>query len=307
MSDSRPVKVLYIAGFERSGSTLMTKVVGEMEHTFAAAELRGIWHRSFQTNQECGCGKGFRECELWQQIIEDAFGGYDGVDWQWMIDRRPKRRHTPLLLTPGNQPITSRMFKGYIDTLDRLYTSIAKVTDSRVIVDSSKTPLYESVLELAPSIELYVLLLVRNPHGVQSSNLRRVRQGDRMLGMIGTYSVSKSLLEWDALHLTQEMLGIRQRKRYMRMRYEDFVEDPIGNLETIKRFLGEPDLGLPAFEDGKVHLSVNHTVCGNRNRTETGAVPLRLDERWRTDLDDDTRALVRRMTLPLLHRYGYAS
>ncbi|HEX5166499.1 MAG TPA: sulfotransferase [Thermomicrobiales bacterium] len=306
MAVETPVKVLYIAGFERSGSTLLTKVAGELEHTFAAAELRGIWHRSFQTNQECGCGQGFRECDLWQEIIADAYGGYDNVDWQRMIDLRPKRRHTPLLLMPGSQPVIARMFREYIATLDQLYRSIATVTDSRVIVDSSKTPLYAAVLGLAPSVDLRVLLLIRNPHGVQSSNLRRARDGDRMLGTLDTYSVSRSLLEWDALHATQELLGLRQRKRYMRMRYEDFVADPVASIEQIKQFLDEPDIGIPRFKDGTVYLSPNHTVCGNRNRIETGAVPLRLDERWRTDLDADTRTLVRRLTLPLLHRYGYA-
>lgn len=302
---AKPVKVLYVAGFERSGSTLLTKVVGEMQDTFAAAELRGIWHRSFPTNQECGCGAGFRECELWQEIINDAFGGYDEVDWQWMIDNRPKRRHTPLMLMPGSESLVATKFSGYIDVLDRLYASIAKVTGSRIIVDSSKTPLYEYVLALAPSIDVYVLLLVRDPRGVQSSNLRRARQGNRMLKP-ETYSVTKSLLEWDALHITQELLGMRHRKHYMRMRYEDFVQDPIANIEKIKVFLDEPDLALPHFEDDKVYLSTNHTVCGNRNRLETGAVPLRLDERWRTDLDKSTSTLVRRLTLPLLHRYGYS-
>lgn len=306
MSSRNAVKVLYIAGFERSGSTLLTKVLGELQNTFAAAELRGIWHRSFPTNQECGCGQGFRECNLWQEIIHDAFGGYDNVDWQAMIDGRPKRRHTPLLLMPGGQPIVARMFKDYIANLDRLYGSIARVTDSRVIVDSSKTPLYEYVLELAPSVDVYVLLLVRDPRGVQSSNLRRAHSGNRMLRP-ETYSVTKSLLEWDALHVTQELLGIRHRERFMRMRYEDFVQNPVASIEEIKSFLSEPNLGLPLIEHGQVHLNVNHTVCGNRNRIVTGAVPLYLDERWRTDLDEDTRTFVRRLTLPLLHRYGYGN
>lgn len=306
MSASKPVKVLYIAGFERSGSTLLTKILGELDETFAAAELRGIWHRSFPTNQECGCGKGFRECELWQQIIDTAFGGYDNVDWQAMIDGRPKRRHTPLMLMPGGRPIVARMFNDYISNLDKLYTAIATTTQSRVIVDSSKTPLYEFVLGLAPSVDVYVLLLVRDPRGVQSSNLRRAHSGNRMLTP-ETYSITRSLLEWDALHVTQELLGLRNRERFMRMRYEDFVLDPIARIEEIKQFLGEPDLGMPVIEDGQVQLSVNHTVCGNRNRIVTGAVPLRLDERWRTDLDEDTRAFVRRLTLPLLHRYGYGN
>jgi hypothetical protein len=53
-------------------------------------------------------------------------------------------------------------------------------------------------------------------------------------------------------------------------------------------------------------LSPNHTVSGNRNRIVTGAVPLRIDDRWQTELDAQTRTTVTRLTLPLLRRYRYA-
>ncbi len=301
-TDPKRVKVLYIAGFERSGSTLLTKVLGELDETFAAGELRGIWHCSYRDNQHCGCGNAFRDCDLWQRVTEQTFGRFDQVDYQWMLDHRPKRRDTALMLMPGSRKFVAGRFKKYIETLDRLYVSIAESTGSKIIVDSSKTPLYGYVLGLAPSVDLYVLHLVRDPRGTQASNIRRAKAGHRQLQ---NYSVTKSSVLWDMLHVTQELFGRQHQKHYMRLRYEDFIQDPIATVQQIKEFLGEPGIGLPTIEDDKILLEMNHTVSGNRNRVQTGSVPLRLDDRWRTDLDEHTRRRVTRLTLPLLHRYNY--
>lgn len=301
-SDTNRVKVLYIAGFERSGSTLLTKVLGELNKTFAAGELRGIWHCSYRDNQHCGCGSSFRDCDVWQQVTEQTFGGFEHVDYQWMLDHRPRRRDTAVMLLPSGRNLIAQRFRKYIEVLDRLYVSIADVTGSRIIVDSSKTPLYGYVLGLAPSIDLYVLHLVRDPRGTQASNIRRAKAGHRQLQ---NYSVTRSSVLWDVLHVTQELFGRSAQEHYMRLRYEDFIQNPIAAVEQIKKFVGEPYIGLPQIEDDNILLTMNHTVSGNRNRVVTGSVPLRLDDRWRTDLDDHTRKLVTRLTRPLLHRYNY--
>jgi hypothetical protein len=302
-SVSSPVKVIYIAGFERSGSTLLTKVLGELDDTFAAGELRGIWHCSYRDNQDCGCGSTFRDCDLWQQVTNQAFGNISQVDYQWMIDNRPKRRHTAIMLMPGGRRIIERQFREYIQKLEQLYHSLADVTGNRIIVDSSKTPLYGYVLGLAPSIEVYVLHLVRDPRGTQASNLRRAKAGHKQLQ---NYSAARSSILWNMLHVTQELFARGDRSHYMRLRYEDFIEDPIGAIEQIKSFIHEPNIGVPQIDGEQIMLSPNHTVSGNRNRIVTGAVPLRIDDRWRTELDAQTRTTVTRLTLPLLRRYRYA-
>jgi hypothetical protein len=50
---------------------------------------------------------------------------------------------------------------------------------------------------------------------------------------------------------------------------------------------------------------VSHTVSGNPNRFETGAVELRPDREWISKMSPRNKALVTALTLPLLKHYGY--
>ncbi len=52
-------------------------------------------------------------------------------------------------------------------------------------------------------------------------------------------------------------------------------------------------------------LGISHTVSGNPNRFETGAVALRTDREWQKSMKPRDRALVSALTFPLLRRYGY--
>ena len=49
--------VVYIVGWGRSGSTLLTAVLGELDGAFAAGELRMLWGRGVIGRRLCGCGR----------------------------------------------------------------------------------------------------------------------------------------------------------------------------------------------------------------------------------------------------------
>jgi hypothetical protein len=50
---------------------------------------------------------------------------------------------------------------------------------------------------------------------------------------------------------------------------------------------------------------VSHTVSGNPNRFDTGAVALRQDSEWQNKMNPCDKALVTALTLPLLKHYRY--
>ena len=82
------VKVLYIAGYERSGSTLLHNVLGQLDGFFAAGELNEIWDRSLIENRRCGCGVPFKECEVWRGILINGFGEVESIRAREMVRAR---------------------------------------------------------------------------------------------------------------------------------------------------------------------------------------------------------------------------
>ena len=54
---TRPdVRVAYIAGAGRSGSTLLAMMLGTLPGWVSVGELRHLWARGVEENQLCGCG-----------------------------------------------------------------------------------------------------------------------------------------------------------------------------------------------------------------------------------------------------------
>src|SRR5918995_1530890 len=54
--EARPVKVLYVAGLGRSGSTILANTLGQVEGFFSGGELNFIWKHALIENRLCGCG-----------------------------------------------------------------------------------------------------------------------------------------------------------------------------------------------------------------------------------------------------------
>nr|MDQ3591030.1 sulfotransferase [Actinomycetota bacterium] len=81
--------------------------------------------------------------------------------------------------------------------------------------------------------------------------------------------------------------------------------DPRQRLVDVLKHLGEEDAEVPLVGEREVKLGVSHTVSGNPNRFDTGAVELRTDREWISKMNPRDKALVTALTMPLLLRYHY--
>lgn len=301
------VRVLYIAAWGRSGSTLLHDALGQVKGLFSAGELQYVWGRSLRENRLCGCGKRFRDCSLWQEIFLDAFGGFDAVDSSRLevLSSHVRTRHLPwLAIADPSAELRSRLAE-YLGSVERLYGAIARRSGCRVIVDSSKAPSYAYLLSLIPTIELNVVHLVRDPRGVAYSWQRRKIEPDTGEEM-ARYGVVKSSLLWAIWNIgVGRVLGSRARST-MVLRYEDFVSEPRQSLEKVLELVEESAAELPLVGDAEMQLDARHSTTGNPNRFRTGSVRLRPDRAWETRLSWLDRWLVTILDAPLLLHYGYA-
>jgi Sulfotransferase family len=302
------VKVLYVVGLGRSGSTILSNSLGQIAGYFSAGELNFIWRHNVLMNRLCGCGRAFRECPVWTRVMEEAFGGMDGVDPREMMRLQSsgtRTRHIPLMLTTRGDRVLKERLEKLLINYGRLYEAIGSVTGSRVIVDSSKEPAHGYAMSLVPGVDFRVVHLIRDPRAAAYSWLKKKPQPDsEEIEHMARFSPTKSSALWDAWNASAEALWRRTPQEYLRLRYEDFVVDPREGLERILELVGVT-AELPLAGEREVKLGVSHTVSGNPNRFETGAVELRPDREWKNNMGLRDKALVTALTIPLLRRYGY--
>jgi UDP-N-acetylglucosamine transferase subunit ALG13 len=305
------VRVLYIGGSGRSGSTLLERVLGQLPRFCAVGELVHVWRRGVRDNQLCGCGTPFRECPFWDQVGKEAFGGWENLDLDEVLSLQEtvdRHRFIPFMLAPSLWPGYERRARRYSAYLTRLYQAIHNVADARVIVDSSKSAPFAFLLGRAPGLDLRVVHLVRDSHGVAFSWTRRVPRPEVRGGgaYMPTYHPARAGFEWITDNLLFHVLGTTGVPHAL-LRYETLVRDPRRQIQRVLELQGErADISdLEFIRDGYVEVEGGHSVSGNPMRFDRGQVPLRVDDEWRRKMDRNDRVLVSAITWPLLLRYGY--
>jgi hypothetical protein len=310
---SAPLRVAFVGGHGRSGSTLLTRVLGEVPSFCAVGELRYLWRQGVRGNRMCGCRARFHACPFWQAVGRAAFGGWDRVDAREVVALQrslERNRYAPLLLAPRLSPTFARRLRRYAEITGALYRGVAEASGCEVVVDASKSPSSALVLRHVPGVDPRLVHLVRNPYGVAYSWSRQVERADRGGRLMAQHSPARTSLEWSGFNLAFDALPALGVPRTL-VRYEDLVTDPAGELGRVLGFLGAPvadpagDPRLSFLGDRTATLSAGHTVAGNPMRLETGEQRLVLDERWRTDLPPRARRVVTPLTAPGALRYGY--
>jgi hypothetical protein len=299
--------VISIGGASRSGSTLLTLLLGELDGLVAVGELRYIWSRGFRQNMLCGCGIPFLDCAFWSDVFTHAYGDLHKTpvdEISELQDSVAQIWHLPQLLAGPRLGRFHARVRACVEHLDRVCAAIRYVSEARVIVDSSKLPSYCYLLSQVPGANTTLVHLVRDSRAVAFSFLRKRRKPDIHWteAYMPRFSPLRSARDWDVLNLGMEAIK-RTSTPYRTLRYEDLVRDPSAGLATA---LGHAGNGVPDL--GKQHemaVSTHHTVSGNPLRFTHGTLRIRPDTEWRKSMAATDRRVVTALTWPLLARYRY--
>jgi hypothetical protein len=301
-----PVPVLVLAGTQRSGSTLLDRLMSQAPGHVSAGEIVHLWTRGVRDDERCGCGLAFHACPFWSEVGRVACGGWDRravedvVGLQRRVDRN---RYIFFMLLPVLSRRYRRDLRAYGRILERLYRAISASGGGAVVVDSSTHASTAFLLRRVPGLRLRVVHLVRDGRGVAHSLGKRVRRPEVVEGeaFMHRQPAWRAGLEWLAFNVLFE--GLRGAGTPVsRVRYEDLVAGP---RRTLAPLTGGRVEDLAFIDGARVTLGIDHTVAGTPMRFVHGDVDLRVDDEWRSAMRPRDRRVVTAITAPLLRRYGY--
>ena len=300
------VKVLYIAGAMRSGSTILGRLLGELPGAVHVGELGQMTRIRRYGAMRCECRQSVAECAFWQAVLDQAFGPSAEMDIRGFHATRMeyRLRSLPRLLLPRSPAQTQRL-QTYLTALGTLYAAVRDVSGASVIIDGSKDPLYAALLSRVPAIDLHVVHLVRDSRAVAFSQ-QRVKKDPATLpnpGQLAQFPSWQTALQWNA---TTSALDARRHPRPLLLRYEDFVADPSGSVERLWHLTGLPLPSLEFLRSPVLSMTQGHSASGNPDRFQS-EVRIKPDVEWRTKMRSVDRAVVTALTSPLLLRHGYLS
>lgn len=297
--------VLYIAGFGRSGSSILGNVLAESHGVVHGGEIRNLWDDGLLWNRRCGCGTPFADCEFWRDVLKriDREAGQPDADRiVWLRDRIARTRQAHKWARSGGA--SDDMIELAV-WLGHAYAAIRDAAGASLVVDSTMSPVYGRALLDVDGLQVRVVHLVRDPRAVVNA-WRRSSYQDRDDGVeMRRYGTASSASKWIIENRLSEAL-LEGRTPFLRVGYEEFAADPHRVVDRILDFCGVPLDSRPRFLDEKtITVGTHHTVWGNPSRFLTGDVRIRDDRRWVDELPASHQRLASLITAPWMRRYGY--
>jgi Sulfotransferase family len=237
-------KVVYVMGAGRSGSTIIGVALGNCEQVFYAGEVDKWLLRSGRPKLEDE-----PRLRFWEGVLarvaapEPLFGSRVHI----YLER------SSALFRRAGRSARAQLRGPYRRTMGELFAAIASTAGATHVVDSSHYPLRARELQSVPEIDLYLLLLVRDPRRVIASFARedvvepRFAPNKTRAYLLLTYLLSV-LVFWR-----------HPRDRRMVLFHEDFLANPAGTLRAILDHVGS-DAALPDL----ARLSTGMALQGNR-------------------------------------------
>ncbi|QIG49933.1 sulfotransferase [Nordella sp. HKS 07] len=300
-------KLVYIAGYGRSGSTVLSIALGQHKEIFGCGEIITLGHHVWENNEYCSCGSPIHDCEFWRETV--ALWGKEESpslvsDYGKLQDQFESLISISRML---RKTLRRESFNTYSRHTLRLLEVVSKRSSRGLVVDSSKHPGRAAALALIPGLDLYVIHLVRDGRGVAWS-LLKAYQRDKRIGLqkdIEAKPVMRTAFRWATVNLATESLARRLGpRRFVRIRYEDFTRDPKECLKKIGDLIGADFGDLGDQINAGMPLEPGHQMAGNRLRMNA-TIELSPDVKWKSQMPGRKQALFTWLCAWLLRRYGY--
>lgn len=306
-TNTTATRLVYIMGRGHSGSTVLDAMLGNAEDLESVGELVSGLERE---GEVCSCGTPFHECKFWSQVRK-GFERRLSLSLREGADLLRRQAHVAKLFETFLARPNSSEVQTLTEVNKTIVEAVLQAAGKKCMVDSSKEHTRAFfLLRFLPNAK--IIHLVRNPEGILSSDLFRMRSGNGYKFLRRKFSGQRlafffmmlSCMNWVAGNFIAEIIRQLAPERVLRLRYEDLCAFPRSALERIQSFIGY-DLSsvIEAVESGQ-RMSIGHNIGGNMMR-KSGSFVFDPKAGKRRPLPKSYKLMARLITWTFLLIYGY--
>tara|TARA_B110000263_G_C15251289_1_gene484225 strand:- start:490 stop:1335 length:846 start_codon:yes stop_codon:yes gene_type:complete len=253
-------------GAGRSGTTALATFLGNNNEIQNIGEMHQFFEY-LEERKECSCGDQLQKCEFWDNKISNN-----------LIQSSTKNRilsekfesHSSIV-KHILQLFSKKEIEEYIEIHQQLLNTIQLDSEKTTLLDSSKYIGRALALDKLENIDLKVIYVVRDLRGVINSFSKNVQTSKSPLSTIVYYLVVNSVSEFVA--------KILLRKKVVKIRYEDLVNNPLQVFSRLETFLKLDLTDVKNKIIDKQPFSLGHIVGGNRLK-KNKEIYFRKDVSW---------------------------
>ena len=276
INNDEKIKVIYISGMGRSGSTLIDLILSTSNKIFSVGEI--YKHKQLKNdNFICACGDKFNDCKFWGNfnLNKNYFNIINRVNYRDYLNI------INYLYNPFNSKISLNKKSDNYGILKKVTELIPKETE--YILDSSK--------ELGRLIEL------TNDSRFDVYNINIVRDGRAVANSFNSKTQSHgknyfaSLFKWILMNTLIFKYIKRSKVNSLNISYDSFCLESEKYIKKLNKFLNIN------ISNNYIEIARNmdyHCMGGNRlshkeNRAKIAGITI--DEKWKTQRNKFTRIM----------------
>lgn len=294
-----------MAGYGRSGSTLLCAVLGGAENAVPVGELKIIF-ANYAAGKMCSCEKTLDKCDFWKSVVEE------------FLVRNPD-------VTLGEANRVTEQIEGFKNWFSLRYRNsliekkyqeiwrsiieiVCEKSNCSLIIDASKSSSIACNRVRALSKIMYVehIHLVRDPRSVMASTLsaqeRRLKKhGIKPVPLRGL----RTLLSWAMTNFYINVMNLLGLQKVMhRISYEDLTANPMDSLLKLGEETGINVSSILQKIELSEPFAARHIFSGDLQRMKGEYRIIDSPLKWPTSLNLFQR-LISWCTYPLARTYGF--
>lgn len=258
----RPLpQLIYIAGYGRSGSTVLGCMLGAIPHALNCGELTYLFDEAMVPDRSCACGVDYHHCPIWGPILAKTKSRRVADEVIRGIDGRAGWQHGSSRPNAGQYRVINR----------QLFTQIS-AQGYQYVIDSSKTAGHAchrpAALRTLLGLDVKLIHLVRSPVAVWQS----VRHGSNWAMDGYRYRRAARLRAIPGWILANHAARAARRavgpNNYLLLHFEELVHHPAVAIKRLQDFLKVDLHFLATAIANQTPFSVGHNIGGNRLRNQ---------------------------------------
>ena len=235
-------KIIYIAGYGRSGSSILALILGQHKNIISLGEI-GVIFSALKHKRICTCGQKLNNCTYWKQLI----------------------KHNEYKKSPNL----------FLNKLENPYLKVGIVIDyifknsnSEFLVDSTKTSWRNLTRPLRLILSGYDVSIIHLKRS-QQSVIKSAKKGknsdlESNFKVNNRFSTIKTIISYQISNKLTLFYKIVNPKKYYLMNYEDLLNEPFNSFLKLGIFLKIDLSELDVYLSGKLPLKTSHEINGNR-------------------------------------------
>ena len=279
------IPLLYLLGAGRSGTTIVATVLNAHPEICTVGEMHQFLQYLYKGGI-CSCGEPLNDCEFWKKILDDLQWDREKINEDYAYSEN-KERHRNI----GKLLLSRRVDKLYLDIHEAIFTSIQKHASKEAFLDSSKYISRFLLLRKSKVLNTKGIFIVRDIRGVIHSFNKQVQTPRKPWS---------SILYYLAINLYGELV-YRLDKNVIKIKYEDFIDNPGVQLEQIYKHIFDKHQKEVILQEV---FEMPHIIGGNRMKKQN-KISIRKDLEWKSSIKRYKQIIYYIAALPLMILNGY--